>query len=400
MKGVIFVVFCLLAVIYAKFNLKKEIENTNAFRGVDSEDIPEFADALKQHSAYLTSRKVYSGLNEVIDVFDCTTFGPQVPKPTSVHSLTIADIDVVMAMGDSLTAGFGALATNFLNLFNDYRAVPFSGGGAQTIVDSLTFPNFIKAYNPRIAGFSYATGNENTQQAMLNQGVTGAVTQELLPQAQRLRALLIANATYDFMNSWKVLTIFIGANNLCDLCNDYNFNSATAYIQSLEQTLDWIGSNIPRVFINVVTTVDVTELYPLSEGLCGILHGFECECGVSDNDAIRANVSATAVQYYENTLNLLSQAKYTTNDTWTAVAQPYFRNTEIPQLPNGNYDLTYFAPDCFHFSWKAHQAAAIALFNNIYQPVGSKSLSFQVGEPIDCPTSGEFLATVKNSKKA
>ena len=41
--------------------------------------------------------------------------------PSSVHALRPGDIDVVLAMGDSITAGFGALSDNIFQLFNEYR---------------------------------------------------------------------------------------------------------------------------------------------------------------------------------------------------------------------------------------------------------------------------------------
>jgi len=219
-----------------------------------------------------------------------------------------------------------------------------------------------------------------------------------MEQAVILKSLLLANASYNFTTSWKALTILIGPNNLCDVCLDPVYNGAPAYITALEQVLDWIGANIPRVFINVVPSMDLTLLYPLNEGLCGLLHGFECECAVSSDPAVRANVTATVAQYFQATQNLLTKPKYTQNTTWTVVLQPFLQDTTIPLLSNGQYDLSYFAPDCFHFSAKAHQCAAISLFNNIYQRVGFKSNAFVVGEPISCPAAGDYLKTYTNSQ--
>jgi len=361
-------------------------------------DTDEFAETLLQHESYLKKNGIHK-VDAVVDVFDCTVYGPTVPKPTSVHQLTIADIDVVAAIGDSITAAFGADATSLFNLFNEYRGVSFSGGGTGTVVTSLTFPNFIKAYNPKIVGFATGTGAASTPQAVLDQAITGALVQELMDQAVILKNLLLANSSYNFANSWKAITILIGPNNLCDVCLDATFNGAAAYSAALEQVLDYIGANIPRAFISVIPPMDVTLLYPLSDGLCGLLHGFECECAVSSDPAVRANVSATVVQYFQATQALLSKTKYTQNTTWTVVLQPFLQNTVIPKLPNGDYDLSYFAPDCFHFSTKSHQCAAISLFNNIMEDVGSKRNSFVVGEPIECPTPGEYLKTVLNSPK-
>lgn len=42
-----------------------------------------------------------------------------------------------------------------------------------------------------------------------------------MEQAQRLVHKLKTNKKYDFENDWKVLTIFIGGNDLCACCRKY-----------------------------------------------------------------------------------------------------------------------------------------------------------------------------------
>lgn len=49
--------------------------------------------------------------------------------PESVHRLRPGDIDVVAAIGDSLTAGNGALATSILQVFIENKGVSWSIGG-------------------------------------------------------------------------------------------------------------------------------------------------------------------------------------------------------------------------------------------------------------------------------
>jgi len=59
--------------------------------------------------------------------------------------------------------------------------------------------------------------------------------------------------------------------------------------------------------------------------------------------------------------------------------------------------MKYFAPDCFHFSYLSHEAAAVALWNNMIEPVPSKLTRWTIGEPIECPKENEYLYTNKNS---
>jgi hypothetical protein len=55
-------------------------------------------------------------------------------RPTSVHQLQPGDIDIVAAMGDSLTAGVGAVATNVLSiLYEENRGMSWSIGNLNFI---------------------------------------------------------------------------------------------------------------------------------------------------------------------------------------------------------------------------------------------------------------------------
>lgn len=49
-------------------------------------------------------------------------------RPLSVHKLRPGDIDVIAAMGDSLTAGFGLTATNLFDVIIEERGKVFSIG--------------------------------------------------------------------------------------------------------------------------------------------------------------------------------------------------------------------------------------------------------------------------------
>lgn len=54
------------------------------------------------------------------------------------------DIDVIAAIGDSLTAGSGIFAENLLELFVENRGVQANIGGKGTWRTYLTLPNILK----------------------------------------------------------------------------------------------------------------------------------------------------------------------------------------------------------------------------------------------------------------
>jgi hypothetical protein len=47
---------------------------------------------------------------------------------------------------------------------------------------------------------------------------------------------------------------------------------------------------------------------------------------------------------------IVSLPKYKTRGDFALVLQPFLRNARVPKLPNGQPDISYFAPDCIHFS--------------------------------------------------
>lgn len=325
--------------------------------------------------------------------FPCSPY-PHTPA-TSVHHLTPYNVGIVAAMGDSITAAFAACAHCIVEVVEECRGVSWSIGGVDDYSSSVTLPNILKQYNPSLTGFS--TGSNIAKlpgkHAGLNVAVSGAVASDLVPQAEKLVQELKSQP-----DQWKVLTIFIGGNDLCAACKEGSDHSPETYARDIEAALDVLQA-VPRLFINLVSTIDVTKLYPVKNFGCTTLHGIECSCGTSSDDTVRANVSATAEQYHLLTVALADKAKYRTRDDWTVVNQPFMINSNIPLLSDGTPDRSYLAPDCFHFARKTHNGAAVALWNNMFQPIGSKDLQWTLGESVDCPSHKQpYFATWKNSQ--
>ena len=74
--------------------------------------------------------------------------------PRSVHRLTPKDIQIVAALGDSATSGFGARSSSLIDLFAEFRGIAWSIGGDGSVERVLTLPNILKKYNPHIKGYS------------------------------------------------------------------------------------------------------------------------------------------------------------------------------------------------------------------------------------------------------
>uniref|UniRef100_A0A803TI29 Uncharacterized protein n=1 Tax=Anolis carolinensis TaxID=28377 RepID=A0A803TI29_ANOCA len=82
--------------------------------------------------------------------------------------------------------------------------------------------------------------------------------------------------------------------------------------------------------------------------------------------------------------------RYAQREDFAVVLQPFFRNTIVPLNNDGKPDLSFFAIDCFHFSERGHAEMAIALWNNMLEPVGHKQSynNFTYGRTkLKCPTT-------------
>jgi len=309
---------------------------------------------------------------------------PILPRsdPTNVRRLRPADIDVIATIGDSVAAGFGALARNIFGIFTEYRGHAFSVGGKTDYNDFLTVANIIRLYNPNVKGFAIGEGGPDSANAKLNVAVSGARSYDLPAQVDALEARM-KSLGVDMAHDWKLLSIFIGGNDLCDYCDDTNKHSPANFAATLEGVLDSIKARFPRVFVNLMTPPDVTLLGEVSSGLCSILHAFECAC----NDDPGTKVAHR--HYTDHLIALANLPKYQDKIDFHVSVQPFLANLTMPRKPDGSPDDTYFAPDCFHFSGKAHQAAGVALWNNMCE-LTNKRTSWIPGEPIECPK--EFIA--------
>ncbi|CAF0939407.1 unnamed protein product [Rotaria sordida] len=330
--------------------------------------------------------------------FSCPALNPSPTVPTSVHALRPADIQHVAAIGDSLTAANGAKASTIIGLLIEYRGVSWSAGGDSDLTKAVTLPNILKTFNRNLYGFSTGTGSRDTANAMFNVARPGAVSAEMPDQANMLVDRMIEKlGTSRFESEWKLVTFFIGGNDLCSYCEDTNRYSTAAYRNNIKTTLDILHNRMPRTLVNFVTVLNVAELEDLHEGVvCKNMQFFLCDCAV--NTTTREQVRVANLAYQKATNDLVDSGIYDTRNDFTVVRQPFMEHMEVPTTSTGATDFSYFAPDCFHFSAKGHEAAAVELWNNMMEKVGQKGTLWNLADTLKCPSTGDgYIYTSKNS---
>ncbi|XP_063775486.1 phospholipase B1, membrane-associated [Pseudophryne corroboree] len=337
----------------------------------------------------------------------CADRSPSPVKPTSVHELRPGDVTVVAAVGDSLTAGngIGSAPGDVLDVLRQYRGLSWSIGGDSTLDHVTTLPNILLEFNPFVTGYSTENGSSAAHNSFLNEAVPGAKAYDMPTQVRALIDQMSQDKRINFENDWKVITVFVGANDLCAFCTDSNAFSAVSYISHIQEALDMLYNEVPRAFVNLV---EVMDIIPLREAVLDsrvqcptVLTRLLCPCLLNiPEDSHEMQVIKDANSAYQLGLQrLVDSGKYEKED-FTVVLQPFFRHTKIPNLPDGTPDASYLAPDCFHLSQKAHSQLARMLWNNMLEPLGNKTdtMDFVASVPLHCPTQVQpFLRTHNNS---
>ncbi|XP_029688889.1 phospholipase B1, membrane-associated isoform X1 [Takifugu rubripes] len=338
----------------------------------------------------------------------CSDRTPSPTTPTSVNELRPADIKVVAAVGDSLTAanGVGAKTDNILLVIDEYRGLSWSIGGDENITSVTTLPNILREFNPSVTGFSKGICNETSPNAFLNQAVPGAKSGDMPQQVRTLVDIMKNDARIDFHNDWKVITMFIGGNDICDFCTDSIFFSPKNVVSRIQQALDLLHREVPRAIVNLVELLNVVPLRDLHKdttlGCPTWFVNLICPCILKpkDGSAELQKVNDVSKAYQHTMRQLIDSGRYDTHENFSVVLQPFMRDIYLPRLQDGRPDRSYFAPDCFHLSQKAHTLMARALWNNMLEPVGNKTFTqdFEADIDLKCPSkTSPFFRTAVNS---
>ncbi|XP_065179526.1 phospholipase B1, membrane-associated-like [Sycon ciliatum] len=349
------------------------------------------------------------------DPFNCPSLPARNATSTSVHSLHPQDVKVVMAMGDSLTAGFGEMGVQGLEHdLLEWRGWSFSMGGAP---NASTIPAYLKRYNPDLIGMSLGEHTwefcwglicperRHPELDRLNAAQSFAMMYNLANgkgnQLSYLIEQLKADSRIDFENDWKVLSIYIGSNDMCAGCdNSTAWQPVTykLYKQYFRQVLTGLKAGIPRLFVNVVQLMHVSVVHnaTLHSEYCRSMHKsifeWECSCAFSDTPdglVMRQKMDNLTDLYNLALEEVVAEISAEKSDTFAAVIQPGFT-----QPVNETFPISFLSTiDCFHPSLAAHIAMAKVLWNNMLSPKDKKLSTFDYQAPFMCPTADSVFPT-------
>ncbi|XP_036449951.1 phospholipase B1, membrane-associated-like [Colossoma macropomum] len=319
---------------------------------------------------------------------------PSPTVPTSVERVKAADIKVIAALGDSLTTAIAANASNLLGVPFEYRHVSWSIGGHGTYQDVITLANIVKLFNPDVLGpapvrtlHNYPTTLNETG---FNLAVTGHNTVNFSEQARNLIDTFKTYPGLNFEEDWKLVTILIGMNDICDYCKDKTIFSPDSFIYYLTESLEMMMNEVPRMIVNVVQILTMKPLREVKKPNLGcILQKSFCSCLVlPDENSTELAELAEVNQQFQRKLEELLDSDHFFKEDFAVVLQPYLTHAKPPRLANGTIDLSFFTPDCFHFTIKGHEELAKGLWNNMFQPADGKQMIDSFSDPVEliCPS--------------
>jgi len=299
---------------------------------------------------------------------------------------------VVLALGDSMSAGF-AMQGYPPRILEEWRGYVWSIGGED---GANTIPNWLQNYNPNLQGMALGNTWPLVQGAWLDGGVSKAKVADVPPQIDYLVNTMKTQyaGVIDFENDWKLLTLFIGSNNLCGSCTADNRTTPAYFEDHLRAVLKKIHTDIPRVFVNMMTVFNISGVWDagMTSEYCRVLWdgitNKECHCLTTGVPSDRLTMDIRAQDFNRISYKLAAEFAALNDPEFTVVVQPGVQDLDIPQA--GESYLS--ALDCFHPNLWANEAFAFMIWNNMQQPVGKKDTKPDLSNiQILCPEGNTFI---------
>ncbi|EZA61819.1 Phospholipase B1, membrane-associated, partial [Ooceraea biroi] len=329
---------------------------------------------------YLQLARDAGKMQEVISdhvPFPCNvTVGRSSKVPDSVHKLRPGDIDVLGAMGDSVTAGAGIFATS--------------------------------EYNPNLIGYALGDSIVPNEASQLIVAESSAMSEDMSYMAEVLVTRIKSHPKIDLQKHWKFISIMIGSNDFCgDICwVSSPWSVVDNHKAEMLQVLRTLRDNLPRTFVALILPPHVGGLLDGTQGRlplrCYFTQTNACGCMLGlARTRLRPMYDNIIRRWQEIDMEIATYPEFQRDD-FVVVAQPVLMDLTIPLASNGYADLTYLSVDCFHINQKMNAWYATSLWESLFQPVGAKMTKLSDNPPSEkfyCPTEERpYLATMLNSR--
>ncbi|KAF1751626.1 hypothetical protein GCK72_018180 [Caenorhabditis remanei] len=321
---------------------------------------------------------------------------PQEAYPDDVNSVKPHHIRVIGAMGDSLTIGSRAQNV-FDELQSQYPGNAYFTGMDAEVDGHLTIYNIFRVIAEETGNklFGGSTGVGYGDNAGLDVAIGGMKSDNILNQATRLVQKIRENKEIDIEKDWKLVSLWIGTNDVGNL--GYRTEEpipVDEYKANIEKGLSYLKENLPRTIVTVIA------MFPpqlLQEAQSILKTGKR-----PDSEERQRKRDVLSDGYRNASYEMQNEGKF--NDkNFTVVVQPFATEyTDAYVDQQGNHNSAFYALDLFHLSKLGHAIIAKQYWQNLFEPVGSKTKRANFGdttpEIYELDEQNSFIKTVGNSK--
>ncbi|WVQ64327.1 uncharacterized protein L199_002489 [Kwoniella botswanensis] len=329
----------------------------------------------------------------------CPSLPSRKPPKTS-KDVRPDDFKVVIALGDSITAGLLARGSrdDLSQLSSKQRPM-----GIQRIPDivewrgisypigsddgAITIPNILRHYTRNVTGvsaghhrpiscLSVGCGAIHPEGDGLNAAISGSTSNSLMSQVKDY--IIPKMIELDVKKEdWKYVNIGIGANDVCAFCLTPNSTafpfSGTPqhFAMDIKKAVNELRKHVPNMIVNIIGLFRVSDIYKLTlkDPYCQPPHlpiphlALECSCAL-----IPGPVGDYTRQKMDELGQAYDQAVWDVIREWEEEADPSFAAIWQPgtSVDLANYPIEALSKiDCFHPSELSHQRVAGGLWNRL-----------------------------------
>jgi phospholipase B1 len=338
--------------------------------------------------------------------FSCPSI-PKVAEPKTIADLHPSHVSVVMAMGDSITAAFTARSG-----LNEDRDLSWSIGAGSA--DQLTLPWLLEQYSDKVEGQS--------TKAVLPRDIANLPSGDYHPMTDGMNVAESEGAAHrgsldeqwgyllqnfpkydDFDNRWKVLTLWMFANDVLGMCDKdaEEYDEYKVWEAKLDETLTNVTQTLTKTYVNLAAMLDLSHIHRIQKSKigCTLVHKVIKEGGCVDKD----DVTDDEMQKLDENVHFMNKRLHKFAADYQAKMQAQGRN-DMAFVVQGftesigpELDHTFLSSlDCFHPSASAHQDLAVGLWNSMLcvdDREGRCGIVFGPDMPVTCPTESSVFYT-------
>ncbi|KAF7637021.1 Lipase_GDSL domain-containing protein [Meloidogyne graminicola] len=313
---------------------------------------------------------IVSIINSVFNnrkTFSCPKIKADLVTGTSTSNLSPEDIGIIAAMGDSLATGIGLWPRADI----EFRGAAFPIGGDATIDGLVTVPNILREFIPsnHLHGVSHGMGLRNQlPENQLNVAMEDAGTKSMPEQANELVRRIRLLRDVDTWNTWTLLIITIGTEEICNNCTGPD-------TKALIKAIDILNRGIHKAFIVLVGPIHISSSFQQQENLMKT----RCPCSRQQPDGFMHLLSGKWANAFSE---IQSHVEAVKRKTFNALTLPFL-------TLHSRYPYSLFIPNKPLLNRRGHNYAAKWLWNRLISgPTYNFSKAVLSQDAYFCPSLG------------